>query len=837
MKRSTFYFVGIVSLLLIFAFINKPNDSIVKALLDYHQTYVQEKVFVQTDKSIYSQGEDIWMKVYLINGISHAPTALSSLIYVQLINPESEIIENRNIEIINGGGIADFKLSEDWAPGLYQIRAFSNYQRNFAEEFLFNKYITVVGNDGATSTTQIPESVVLSDQPKQIKVRMEDILVSFYPEGGDLVAGIPSMIAIESTTKQGGRIALKGSIFDQQGNTVSVWNTLSNGYGITSFTPQPGFQYVAKVAGGNQIKQFDLPIVLQSGFGLNIIRKKRQFEITIRRSSSSRLQGGYLLAHARGIPSFSYNINENKSAVKLRISRDELPAGVNHFTLFDANGTPQAERLVFVRPNNSAPISWELENTQIANRQRVNLTIRTPYPDDTLNFANLNMRVLDASVLPDDSLSNILTYFLLESDLPGIPEIATSVLNKGKHQGEIVLDYIMLTQGWRRFEWSNILNHKKPRVRHFIEKGFTISGQVTRLKRLDKSVEGEVFINSLDGFFFMDKTKTNENGEFWFHNLVIQDSTTMIIQGSKSKGKKKEPEAYGPEGSRLVDIQLNRPEYPEINYNPVETTTGTDSLILQDYKAEGMRMKIVRQAYDTMFIDFDEVIISATRIERDPIKESGLAKYNEPTHRFILDSIPSAAYARDIFDILRARVPGLQVLPGEDGFVPDVFFVTSISLSEGNVPPLFVVDGIITDIGHVMTINPSDVYAVDVLKRGKAAIYGSRAYGGVIAIYTRTGTGVKDPVSKERYGIIDFKHPGYYQARFFYSPRYDKPKPEDFIPDFRTTLYWHPLILLRDKNVDVSFYTSDKSGTFDIYLEGITHDGQIIYQKKQLVVQ
>jgi len=57
-----------------------------------------------------------------------------------------------------------------------------------------------------------------------------------------------------------------------------------------------------------------------------------------------------------------------------------------------------------------------------------------------------------------------------------------------------------------------------------------------------------------------------------------------------------------------------------------------------------------------------------------------------------------------------------------------------------NAQPLVVIDGMVSDIGHMNSLNPNDVDKISILKdAGTAAIYGSRSASGVILITTKHG--------------------------------------------------------------------------------------------------
>lgn len=91
---------------------------------------------------------------------------------------------------------------------------------------------------------------------------------------------------------------------------------------------------------------------------------------------------------------------------------------------------------------------------------------------------------------------------------------------------------------------------------------------------------------------------------------------------------------------------------------------------------------------------------------------------------------------------LQGTAPGLVVTrtsgqPGDEGIQIQIRGVSSVN---GTTNPLLVVDGIITPLSELQTMNPNDVESVNVLKdAASTAIYGAQGAGGVILVTTKSG--------------------------------------------------------------------------------------------------
>jgi TonB-dependent SusC/RagA subfamily outer membrane receptor len=144
------------------------------------------------------------------------------------------------------------------------------------------------------------------------------------------------------------------------------------------------------------------------------------------------------------------------------------------------------------------------------------------------------------------------------------------------------------------------------------------------------------------------------------------------------------------------------------------------------------------------------------------------------------------------------------------------------------IEPLFVLDGMAISKDAIMNIPPSDVEAVDILKGAAAAIYGSQASGGVIAVLTKRGGSNYDWSKESPEGTLVAKVLGYNPVREFYVPKYDKPEADHVRPDFRPTLFWAPMIQTdKDGKAKVTFFNSDAQTEVNIRVEGMTPTGAL----------
>jgi TonB-dependent SusC/RagA subfamily outer membrane receptor len=174
--------------------------------------------------------------------------------------------------------------------------------------------------------------------------------------------------------------------------------------------------------------------------------------------------------------------------------------------------------------------------------------------------------------------------------------------------------------------------------------------------------------------------------------------------------------------------------------------------------------------------------------------------------------------AQTVLDMLQGRVAGVMV----SGSGPNA----SISIRGSTTEPTFLLDGMPVDKAMITSMSIFDVESIDVLKGASAAIYGSRGGSGVISILTKRGNANYDYSQDIAPGVTVSKIAGFDTPREFYAPRYDLKRPEDARPDFRSTVFWAPMLKTdKDGKVKFSYFNTDASTNVSIRAEALSAYG------------
>jgi len=760
-----------------------------EALNKFSIIYQQQKVYLHLDRPGYMGGDIIWIKAYIVNGLNHLPDTLSSNLYVELISPFQTRVEIKRFQMFRGFGIGDFHLSDTLPEGLYQLRAYTNWMQNFDTRFFFEKNFRVV--NPAYSKLISPKQARVNQKELENRGKLAgDIDLQFMPEGGDLVQGIESTVAFKAVNQLGKGVDITGNILDDKGNTVTSFSSHYKGMGRFSLTPENGKKYFAEVREGDLSIRVDLPQALETGMVIHADNVPGILKISLQSNrpfTADRTANEVILVGQMGGKIY-YNeiLTLEKGTAETVIRRALFPSGILQLTAFSGRGLPLAERLIFNFRQDNMRIGFTASDSITDNGTKILFNIlvrdRTNKPLETnlsLSFTRENS--------PEQQVSNdnIVSSLLLSSDLNGFIEDPYDYFSDNTAFLRLAMDNLMLTNGWRRFDWSEILAGNYPDIKYHEERGITVIGQITRdlfnLPLKNCKIQMSILSSYNDVF----TQYSSEKGFFRFENLVYYDTVNVKI------------EAWRQNGRRNLLILL-----PEEKVNDVSGFQGDYSLITQsqrDNKAYRLdRMEESKEAF--------------TR-EQERLKEEdqdgprGL--YNEADYVLRSKDIPKGS--SNILEVMKGRVAGLNMYG-------DQIIIRGPTSLFGSNQPLFLVDGMPThDVEAIKSIPVEDIDRVEVLKGPSAAIYGLQGANGVIAVYTKRGHYV-------RRGVIEFDMLGYSTPRRFYQPRYLP----DNEPKTNYTLYWQPVIMTdKSGRARLVLDKPQAMGNYRVVIEGISYEGHV----------
>ena len=790
------------------------SDSIVRCFEMQRQVFPQEKLHLHTDRDFYVPGEKIWFKAYITDVATHRYSTQSRYVYVELISPEDALVHRVMVRSENGMFYGYMPITKIVPEGSYTLE-------NLGDDYFFKKNIWIIPltpkGESLTPSLSLRER---EDNNKTLQ-NQKDFEVSFFPEGGKLLEGALCKVAFKALNSDGTPADITGEIIDKNGLIGVSVTSFHAGMGAFNLFPEPGNKYKLKCRNSDGLeKQFDLPLSHPKAYTLAVGRQQlnKRIAVEIHKSVNAPDRPYYLLAHCRGkVLHFSALSNINELTI---FPEEELPAGVIHLMLFDEQMNPLSERLVFNKDNKDAvTVDFQTDKLNYGRREKVVATLSLTNASDNLEAGHLSVAVTDNTDIATDSSTTILSTLLLSSELKGYIDRPAYYLQDNK-KSMIALDYLMMTHGWRRYNVPEVVkgSMRLPQIPYQTSQELT--GSIKSLS-LSRSVSGsEILIVAEQD---MGTTSTDESGRFMIQDFEYPDSTSYFIQALNSKGRNR------------VKLTLDDELFPPLIHAP-QLLTGlipaSQEEIMNDAVTNTFRVKAEqRSLYDEemRIIHLSEVEVTAPVIRKEPRLDFYI---NRSAQNTIRKEDFERWHPTSVSDILRRA--GISVSPNG-------------AISLGGGLPLVLIDGRYVDWpddlftpheSPIETINVNQVESIDIITGVGATIFGVRGQRGAISITTRRG---KDTaVEQFNDNIATLTPVGYQKPVAFYSPKYDTPEAKAFnVPDYRTTIFWKPDVVISDEHATAGFefYTSDFSTTYSIVIEGLTTDGKIVRQVKEIIVE
>ena len=770
-------------------------DSMMKV---YAEKYPQEKLYVQFDKKAYNPGERIWYKAYLFSGFD--PSPISKNFYAEIYDANGNLLLRNTAPVFKSTAWGSFDIPASFSGTRIHIRAYTSWMLNFDTSFVFTRDIRIIGSSqDSTGRTEQPVTNL-----------------HFFPEGGEMVAGIENTIAFKAEDTYGQPHKISGILYDQTGKELVSFNSIHDGMGKFILAPDKQDVFYAKWTDEKGIEhRTDLPPVKTSGIALRVVNLSQKLIFSVSRPAEGLAnQQVIVIAHMNQQMVYRAIVNLKTATTSGgSIPTEELPTGILQITVFDINQVPLAERICFINNHNyRSDIKLTMTGKSLKKRGRNVMEIEL---SDTVQ-SNVSVAVTDAEVdgnRPWDD--NIITSLLLTGDLHGY--VKNPYYYFQNHSDSLIqqLDLVMLTHGWRRFKWEDLAKGKTPVIKYPVENFLSLNAEVLGIQysRIASDESMNVIVYNKDSSSRMISVPYASNGKFRLSGLVFFDTAKVYYQFNTNR-KLSEESAVIFKNGLYSGFKKLRP------YSMTLAAWSADdsSLVRKSRAVFAETSRINEQNQKVQNLGAVVVIgrIKSNKEKLDELYSSGLFSGGNATI-FDVAGDGSAIASLNVFNYLQSKVAGLQITTA--GATPSLSW-------RGSTPSVYL-NEMKVDIGSVANMSMADIAMVKVFAPGESGVIGGGS-GGVIAVYTKKGADkTPDPTIK---GLDMTRIPGYSAKREFYSPNYlINPEPET--DDLRTTLFWNPNLtgFGNKTRFSVPFYNSDLTHSFRVIVEGYTTDGKLVH--------
>jgi len=366
---------------------------------------------------------------------------------------------------------------------------------------------------------------------RSIPIVLGNIDLQFYPEGGELIEGMICGVGFKGLNEFGKPADIKGNIIDQNDKVVATFDSYHQGMGKFELAPQAGVKYFAKITSPANInKTYELPTTIKKGYTLKMHNQNaNNIDLEIVSSEKEEL---FLVAQSRNQIYYSKDIQAHTGINRVMIPTTDFPIGIVQLTLFDSKKIARAERLVFANQDKKLNIKVKTDKEKYLPREKVDMTLEVTDERGIPMPGNFSLAVVDDKLLTfaDDKQGHILSHMLLESDLQGEivePNFYFDNENDPKrlkpetNRGE-ALDHLLMTQGWRKFAWEEVLDGKYA--------AYATAGERTNIAGAILGAQGQPLSGATVELVGQNKKQiTNRKGEFDINDWKLYQSVAIQV--------------------------------------------------------------------------------------------------------------------------------------------------------------------------------------------------------------------------------------------------------------------------------------------------------------------
>jgi len=503
----------------------------------YDNMYTQEKVYLHLDNNGYFPGEKIWFKAYVLTAGRLLPTDLSRILYVDLLMPDGTVWDRKILPIHNGRTYGEFDLSDLLRTGFYEIRAYTRAMTNWDAAYVYSRVIPIF-NPPKDTVSFAPLDLDLSAPLFKNRLRrsqqaapliapsaqqQKGHILTFYPEGGNLVKGLPGRVAFKLTDGRGLPIEDELVVCGNDDRQIDKVRPIHEGMGLIELPENWSGGYAAIAGEKGEMQRFPLPKAVEEGCTMKV-ESDSNGDMKVIISPNDRMLNRKLgiSITCRGMACFFDTVNTDRSCIIKKIPRKQLHDGILQTTLFTSEGQVVCERLSWCIPQKPPLV--------LATRQSG--TSFQPFNPIALEFylkdqsgvpleGDFSLSVQDCAGNIAESGADLRTDMLLCSDLKGYIEHPEYYLASNDEKRLKDLDLLLMVQGWRRYEWKQMSGVRPFKLKQPAEDKQIFDGWVVDMSKKQRPLPDFnlsmllVRYDGISSFKFSD-TKTNADGSFAF---------------------------------------------------------------------------------------------------------------------------------------------------------------------------------------------------------------------------------------------------------------------------------------------------------------------------------
>jgi len=738
------------------------QDRIDSAMTFLSEKYPQEKIHLSYNKSSYLAGETIWFKGFVFSG--YHLTDISTNLYIEIMDERKSIVCKSKFPIIQGIAEGSLSLPDSIAEGNYFVRAYTQWMLNFSESFQYIQSLKIYNNNSQ----------------KKLQEQAIAWTATAFVEGGSLINNRNANIAIRLNAIGALPLNWSGYIIDSQNPSIKInsFIALDENIATTNFTPAAGKSYQIEVVDNAGItNSIALPPVLLKGVGLSVEQTDTTLGFRIDVAENAVKENFKLVGTIDNDIVYRYNVKNIDTVLTHWFSTKEMPKGVLRLTLFNSEYVVVAERLCFLF--NQKTIMPTFDSVQINTSARA-INEFSIVADSSKRYV---VFVQDAAEQNNLIENGILSACWLTQDFKTKIHGAEKYFLYPTQANKKILDAILVTEQWTRFNWQDILAKKFPYIKYNKDNYLTFLAKALYNKKplINETINLIVF--QPDSTKQVLQAKTDLQGQFLLDGLAYEGDAKVTYRAT---------------GRRIVldSVKIN---FTEIEANSMYLSAlpkTADSLVIPTVAKNSISQKAIEQldfynikesnkeVHELKAVTVKTRVQTPTELLDEKLSSGRFFNPRSMIYDFVNKEQPVTA-GTDLFNWLKARVPGDPKLTS---YYIDEFLINKQDAES-----------------QISTLSVDVVAMIKIQGRGASH---------QVFIYLKRGGEMYANAKSLRNVLLN----GYTKSKAYIQPDYSKPIYKNWPSDTRSILYWGNSFQTDTARqpYKIQFYNNDKARQFRV---------------------
>lgn len=852
-----------------------------------------EKIYAHIDRPLYFPDESIWFKAYVVNS-SNTVSVISEMMYADLISPKGSVVKTLRLPITNGYAYGDFHISKDWVGGIYTLKMYTNWMRNYGEDQFFTKEINVqkivqpnllmnlkfekegygraaevIANlkvkdlkNNPLSDTEISMLVLIKGKTylkQKLRTNAKGKLKSKFklPENlktTDVLLNIliPYRGSAESISRSVPVVLdnLDVQFFPESGKMIGETKNTLAFKAINEFGKPVDISGELLDEEGTIILNFDSFHDGMGGFSFTPKSDKKYF---------ARITKPYVSKHKIQLP----EVHDN--GVRFSIDKQKHSVSLSIFSSINDQ--------LRLRVSNS---SGDLESHIIKSKESILKIDTRTFPMGITKFSILGetKEILAERLIFINKQKQLNIDVQLEKEIFNTREKVVVKLRTTNANGDPISSNISVAVSDNKL--LSFADDKQDHILSYLLLSSELRGKIHKPvfyfdEEESKASKALDYVMLTHGWRdYITENISLFNAAYSPEQVAIQHGAVVDLNGNpvqahlllfETNGKKVldfDTDMAGKFSFKLLGVKrYTLVAYTDDNQavyihrknrsNGFSSKQESKNGVPNSNTPEGffgvnkpLQETLKKEAHTSLSMTED-----AAALDEVVIVGYGIVKKANVTGSITVINTSEIATQENIVSILQGKVAGVQITKtnGNTGAAPRINIRGSASIS-GNNQPLFVVDGIPMIYSDNLGISTDQIASISVLRDLAATtLYGSSANNGVVLISTKNhgrNNFRKKKLNNRRknnYTALDFYGStgnSLNKATKFYVPVYEGENLPSERTDFRPTIYWNPVVQTNSKGeASIEFYNSDAISSFKITVEGVGYNGLLGRQEKK----